>query len=82
MNRWKNQIDMINGYDIIRKIKGIFVFSYLPIQTILTYLKSACLIGSNSTNDIEILQKLIILAFVYEFRSIQIATYWKHVPSV
>ena len=39
-------------------------------QTTTTYLESAWLSGSNSTNNIEILQQLIILEPFYEIRNI------------
>ena len=55
-------------------VRGRF-FSYisrtwLPIQTTNTYLESAWLTGSNSTKNIEILQKLTILEPFYGIRII------------
>ena len=53
----------------------IVVFSYisriwLPIQTANTYLESARLTGSDSTNNIEILKKMTILEPFYGIRKI------------
>ena len=52
---------------------GCFLYIFriwLPNQTANTYLESAWLTGSNSTNNIEILKKLIILEPFYEIRNI------------
>ena len=64
-----------NILDSMCEIADADVFSYisrtwLPIQTANTYLESARLTGSNSTKNIEILQKLTILEPFYGIRNI------------
>ena len=64
-----------NILDSMCEIADADVFSYisrtwLPIQTANTYLESARLTGSNSTKNIEILQKLTILEPFYGIRII------------
>ena len=43
---------------------------WLPMQTAKTYLKSARFTGANNTNNIDILQKLVILEPFYGIRNI------------
>ena len=58
------------GGMIIRKVRVNISRIWFPIQTMHTYLNSAWLTGSNSTKNIEILQKLTILEPFYGIRNI------------
>ena len=56
-------MELETSWIYVRNRRCIYYISriWLPIQTANTYLKSARFTGSNSTNNIEILQKLTVL---------------------